>query len=122
MGTIEAFLVFAGGAAGSLTRYIFGKLIAKKAKGHFPLGTFIINISGAFLLGVLSTLNPSKNMYLFTAEGFLGGYTTFSTFMYEGFTLISSNKGLNALIYITCTVITGIAGFFAGSLLTALFI
>lgn len=122
MGTIEAFLVFTGGAAGSLTRYILGKLIAQKAKGNFPLGTFIINISGAFLLGVLSTLNPTKNVYLFAAEGFLGGYTTFSTFMYEGFTLISSNKRLNAFIYITCTVITGITGFFAGSLLTALFI
>lgn len=122
MGAIEAFLVFAGGAAGSITRYVLGKIISQKAKGSFPLGTFLINISGAFLLGILNALNPDKNLNLLAAEGFLGGYTTFSTFMYEGFSLISGKKRINALIYITCTIITGMASFVLGRLLAGLFI
>jgi len=121
VGTIEAFLVFAGGAAGSLTRYIIGKFVSQKVKDSFPFGTLLINISGAFLLGFLNAFNPAKNIYLFAAEGFLGGYTTFSTFMYEGISLISASKKINALIYIAGTVITGIISFFAGSLLAGLF-
>ncbi|MDT8716201.1 fluoride efflux transporter CrcB [Clostridium sp. 19966] len=104
-----------GGSCGSLTRFWLGKQI--KSKTWFPLATFIINITGAFLLGIVSSSNISHNLMLLLADGFLGAYTTFSTFMFEGFTLFKGSKLKNALIYIFSTVIIGIIGFYMGSII-----
>ncbi len=119
---MEIFYVFAGGAAGSIARYYIGKRISGKAKSPFPSGTFFVNITGALLLGIVSSLPVDKNIYALTAEGFLGAYTTFSTFMYEGFNLIKGRKKLNAFLYISSTVITGIIGFILGKLLAELIV
>jgi len=108
-------LVAVGGAAGSLARYTLGKFISEKSKSSFPIGTFIINITGALLLGIVSTIGVSDNMMLLLGDGFLGAYTTFSTFMYEGFNLFKEKEKLNAFIYILCSVILGLVGFFIGS-------
>ena len=108
-------LVGIGGATGSLVRYSLGKFISKKSTTHFPVGTFIINITGAILLGVVSTIGVSSNLMLLLGDGFLGAYTTFSTFMYEGFNLFQEYKKLNAFIYILCSLILGILGYAAGS-------
>jgi crcB protein len=110
---MDFLLVSIGGVLGSLTRYKVGSLISARQRSAFPLGTFIINVSGAFLLGVLSGLNVQRNITLLLADGFLGAYTTFSTFMYEGFSLFKS-KRLNAAIYILSSVILGVLGFFVG--------
>lgn len=107
-------LVGLGGAFGSLTRYSLGKLISKKTKGKFPYGTFIINVTGTFLLGAVSSIIGSSNWYFLLADGFLGAYTTFSTFMYEGFNLFAGNEKLNAFIYIFASLILGILGFILG--------
>jgi fluoride exporter len=107
-------LVGIGGIAGSLTRYILGNFISRRSKTVMPAGTFIINITGAFLLGLLVNLNVSKGFYLLFADGFLGAYTTFSTFMYEGFNLFQGKKYLNAGIYITGSLFIGIIGFLIG--------
>lgn len=106
-------LVGVGGALGSIARYSLGKVISEKSKSWFPLGTFVINITGALLLGVLSS-RGSSDMYLLLGDGFLGAYTTFSTFMYEGFNLFQDNKKLNAIIYILISLIFGIIGFSLG--------
>ncbi|BAH05337.1 hypothetical protein CKR_0286 [Clostridium kluyveri NBRC 12016] len=103
-----------GGAFGSLARYQLGKVISQKSATTFPVGTFIINITGAILLGMVSSLNISKNMYLLLGDGFLGAYTTFSTFMYEGFNLFQENEKLNAFIYILGSLILGIIGYILG--------
>jgi len=89
---MELLLVGIGGSLGSLVRYILGKRIAEKYSTTFPVGTFIINISGAFLLGIVSALEPGRSASLLIADGFLGAYTTFSTFMYEGFNLFEENE------------------------------
>lgn len=107
-------LIGIGGAFGSLTRYKLGDIISKRSKSKFPFGTFIINITGAFLLGVLTSSGVSKNMSLLLADGFMGAYTTFSTFMYEGFNLFQGKKKLNAFMYIFLTLILGVAGFYLG--------
>ncbi len=109
-------LVFVGfgGALGSLTRYQLGKIISQKSKSTFPLGTFIINITGAILLGILSSMDAGKNAYLLLGDGFLGAYTTFSTFMYEGFNLFKGNKKANAAAYILGSLILGIIGYTIG--------
>jgi len=108
-------LVAFGGGAGSLVRYTLGKFISERSKTSFPMGTFIINITGALLLGIVSTIGVSSNMMLLLGDGFLGAYTTFSTFMYEGFNLFEEKEKLNAFIYILCSVILGLVGYFIGS-------
>jgi len=108
-------LVAVGGAAGSLVRYSLGKLISEKSKHSFPLGTFVINITGATLLGIVSTIGVSSDVMLLFGDGFLGAYTTFSTFMYEGFNLFQEKEKLNAFIYILCSVILGLVGYAVGS-------
>lgn len=106
-----------GGACGSLVRFSLGKIITKKTKRAFPLGTLIINISGALLLGFINNMNLSSNLLLFLADGFLAAYTTFSTFMYEGFTIFHNKKHLNATIYIVSTLLLGLVSYALGQLL-----
>lgn len=111
---MEYILVGLGGILGSISRYKLGKIVAAKANGNFPIGTFMINITGAFLLGFLTAKNPNNQIYSFLGDGFLGAYTTFSTFMYEGFSLFNNNRKLNAVFYIAISLIIGIIGYFAG--------
>jgi CrcB protein len=112
---MDLVFVGIGGALGSIVRYKLGKIITEKSSTTFPTGTFIINISGAVLLGLLSSLGAGKNAYLLLGDGFLGAYTTFSTFMYEGFNLFQENEKMNAFTYILGSLVLGIIGCFAGS-------
>lgn len=111
---MEVILVGIGGAFGSLARYQLGKMIMKKSKSAFPWGTFFINITGAFLLGVVCSLNVRDQVYCLLGDGFLGAYTTFSTFMYEGFTMFKENHKLDAVVYIVISVVLGFIGFVMG--------
>lgn len=113
-GIMEVLLVGIGGIFGSLTRFSLGKLISERYKSSFPIGTAIINITGAILLGMLSSMGASRNLYLLFGDGFLGAYTTFSTFMYEGFNLFQDNSKLNAFVYILMSIILGIVGYNIG--------
>ncbi len=85
---INYIIVFAGGGIGSVTRLVLATWIGQRWGRSFPLGTFVINVSGSFLIGFLMTLmaerfveNPQWRLLLIV--GGLGGYTTFSTFQYE---------------------------------------
>lgn len=111
---MNLFIVGIGGAIGSIVRYEIGKMVSKNSKFKIPVGTIIVNITGALLLGIVSRLSKSEVFYLFFAEGFLGAYTTFSTFMYEGFHIIKNNEILNVLIYIVGTIILGLVFFILG--------
>ncbi len=116
---MELFLIAAGGAAGSAARYSIGKWIAQRGSASFPWGTFFVNATGAVLLGLVIGLNPGQNAYYLLAEGFLGAYTTFSTFMYEGFEIFRDNEKKNAVFYILFSLAVGIAGYFAGAAIAA---
>ncbi len=111
---MNIFLVGIGGILGSLTRYQLGKALTQRTGSAFPLGTVAVNISGAFLLGLLTGVKIDRTLFLLLCDGYLGAYTTFSTFMYEGFDLFRDNEKLNASIYIAGTMILGLAGCFAG--------
>lgn len=111
---MELLLVCAGGAAGSLLRYWVGRLILKRGGYRFPVGTFAVNMSGALLLGIVSALDVSRSTWLLLAEGTLGAYTTFSTFMFEGVALFHNNRKRSALIYIIFTMVLGLISFCAG--------
>jgi CrcB protein len=119
---MEYVLVGIGGAVGSLARFTLGKFAAEKIRTGFPVITFFINISGAFLLGMISAPGLDKSIYILLGSGFLGAYTTFSTFMYEGFNLFRNNKKLNAFVYISCSFIIGVGGFMLGLKVTQLII
>ncbi len=111
---MNLILVGIGGTFGGLCRFQLGKLVSEKSKTAFPIGTFLINITGAILLGILTGMNLRNSMYLLLGDGFLGAYTTFSTFVYEGFNLFQNNEKLNAFVYILSTLILGVIGYVLG--------
>lgn len=113
---MEYILVGIGGVFGSIARYSLGRIISSRSKTSFPLGTFMINITGAFLLGIVYSIN-SKSSYLLLGDGFLGAYTTFSTFMFESLGLFEDREYINAVIYIFISVILGFIGFYFGTVL-----
>lgn len=107
------WLIGIGGSLGAAARYLLGNFINKKKKlNPFPLGTWIINITGSFLLGLLVNLHfkneISNGVWLFLGVGFCGAYTTFSTFGYETISLIESNKKVLAGVYVLTSVIISI--------------
>ena len=110
------FYIGIGGACGSLTRYLLGRLINNKTTQAFPLGTLLINVTGAFLLGIVVNIGFGEKALLMLADGFLGAYTTFSAFMYESFSLFRNRKHINAAVYMAGTVIIGTLFYLAGSL------
>ncbi|MEI6602378.1 MAG: CrcB family protein [Clostridia bacterium] len=111
---MELLLVAVGGAAGSVLRYFISKKIAYRS--NFILATFCINLSGAFLLGIVAGIPLTGNLLLLCADGFLAAFTTFSTFLYEGFQLFHNKKRWNAVIYILGSLILGSLGFFFGEI------
>ncbi len=100
---LNYIVIFAGGGIGSVARFLVASWIGQKWGRSFPLGTFVVNVSGSFLIGFLMTLmaelfieNPQWRLFL--VIGGLGGYTTFSTFQYEtGKLVIDGELGYAAL-------------------------
>lgn len=116
------FLVGVGGIFGSVARYFLGRFISERTNTIIPLGTFLINITGSFLLGVVYALGLNSHYQRLFADGFLGAYTTFSTFTYESMTLFQEGKIWHALVYIIFSLITGILGFMIGLKLIGIFV
>jgi CrcB protein len=115
-------VVLAGAGLGGLGRYVAGTWIMSKMGGRFPLGTFFINVSGSFLIGLLMTLltqrmHPHPNWRLFLVVGVLGGYTTFSSFEWETFQAMRDGERWLGLVYVLGSVILGYVGVWAGALL-----
>ncbi|WP_134701927.1 fluoride efflux transporter CrcB [Ammoniphilus sp. YIM 78166] len=102
-----------GGMVGAIIRYYCGKFIMERSKLHFPLGTWIINITGSFFLGSLAHLylleQVANWIWFFLGIGFLGAYTTFSTFGYETIQLIQKKRLKTAILYILTSTTLGIA-------------
>lgn len=118
------FVVFTGAGLGGLARYLAGTWIMEKYGGRFPLGTFIINVTGSFLIGVLMTLltvrwQPHPNWRLFLVVGVLGGYTTFSSFEYETYQAVRDSAHWLGLLYVAGSVILGYFGVWLGAVLAA---
>jgi len=114
------FLVVAfGGALGAVTRFAVNLAVASWWKSDFPLATLLINVSGSFILGFFSTLAaerlPMDPLWrLFVATGFVGAYTTFSTFEYETQRLTESGALSWAVLNIIASVIAGFLAVRAG--------
>ncbi|KLU63051.1 putative fluoride ion transporter CrcB [Peptococcaceae bacterium CEB3] len=104
-----------GGALGAMSRYGLGVFISNRWNQSFPLGTFIINISGAFLLGFLNVLfierlTVSPAVRLGIGIGFIGAYTTFSTFSFEAITLLENGSFFTAGLYTVLSIAVGFIG------------
>ncbi|MFN0165904.1 MAG: fluoride efflux transporter CrcB [Bryobacteraceae bacterium] len=117
-------VVLAGAGIGGLARYVLGAWIMAKYGGRFPLGTFVINVTGAFLIGVLMTLfterlHPHPHWRLFLVVGFLGGYTTFSSFEYEALEAVRDGSHWIGLAYVAGSVVLGYAAVWLGAALAA---
>jgi fluoride exporter len=120
----KLLVVFAGAGLGGVARYAAGTWIMAKYGGRFPLGTFLINVSGSFLIGILMTLfterlDPHPNWRLFSVVGILGGYTTFSSFEYETYQAVRDGEHWMGLLYVASSVLLGYAGVWVGALLAA---
>jgi CrcB protein len=116
--------VLTGAGLGGLARYVMGTWIMAKYGGRFPLGTFFINVSGSFLIGVLMTLfterfHPHPNWRLFLVVGVLGGYTTFSSFEYETYQAVRDGARWMGLAYVLGSVLLGYIGVWLGSVIAA---
>lgn len=101
--------VFAGAGLGGVARYALGAWVMTRYGGRFPLGTLVVNVSGAFLIGLTMTvlterLTPHPAWRLFLVVGVLGGYTTYSAFAYETLEAVKDGERLMGLIYVLATV------------------
>lgn len=106
-------LVGLGGAVGSMARYFISRVISTRYTLSFPLATFIINIVGCFLIGLLfgyvqKNNSQQSDQWLILATGFCGGFTTFSAFALENVNLLKGQLNITALLYIAASVIVGI--------------
>jgi CrcB protein len=105
-------VVFVGGGIGSVARFAVATWVGQRWGRSFPLGTFVVNVMGSFLIGLLMTLmaerfleNPQWRLLL--VVGGLGGYTTFSTFQYETGKLVADGELIYAALNIVLSVFLG---------------
>lgn len=102
-------LVMLGGAIGSAFRYQTGRIALQHMGGGFPWGTLIVNLVGGLLMGVLAGIvmsdGPSdRPLWFFVGVGMLGGFTTFSAFSLDVFTMLQRNQLAVATAYVGCSV------------------
>ena len=109
---IDALLVGIGGFLGANSRYLSSKMINKYWKKSYPMATFIINILGSFVLGLVvmhpvlsKTMQTDMNYGL--GIGFLGAFTTFSTFEFEVLQLVENKKLFIAVLYVLLSFLIG---------------
>jgi CrcB protein len=110
------------GVLGIFSRYFLGLAIPKFLAPPFPYATFIINVTGAFLIGVIQVIGAEKNlisadMRIGILVGFLGGYTTFSSYCLEAVRLAEESEYGYMLAYFLISPVLGYAAAFGGMLL-----
>jgi fluoride exporter len=115
-----------GGAIGSIARYSSQVYIYKLYPFAFPMGTFLVNITGCLLIGIFYGLSERGNVLtpewrLFLMTGFCGGFTTFSSFAFENMNLLRNADFLYFGLYTLGSVVLGIAGVYLGVFLIKLF-
>ncbi len=115
----RALLITFGGAIGTLLRYLTSLLAAQWLGTEFPYGTLIVNLSGAFIIGLVQQLGTEALMIpdstrLFLTTGMMGGLTTYSTFSYETVRLMESGAWSQAWINIFVTTVICLSLCFLG--------
>jgi CrcB protein len=112
-------LVAAGGAAGSVLRYLVGVAAIRTMGTGFPWGTLTVNVVGSFVIGALAgwmvgRIGAEHDLWAFAAIGVLGGFTTFSAFSLDALLLIDRDEHGLAALYVAACVIASLLAAFAG--------
>jgi CrcB protein len=119
----QLLIVGIGGFIGSIARFLVSKLNIYIHFFSIPVGTLTVNIAGSFIIGILTGIASkseliSYNMRLFLMVGICGGFTTFSSFTNENFTLIQNGQMLTALLYTGLSIFFGFLAVYLGYILT----
>ncbi len=119
MNPTDVAAVVAGAGIGGGLRYVLSWWTVERWGGSLPWGTFIVNISGAFLLGIVMAISAERALIppvwrLFLGVGILGGYTTFSTLSYESIVLMQRGLYLQGALNMFGSAAVGLAAVFAG--------
>lgn len=117
---IKAMLIAgAGGFVGTCGRYLIGKWSAGMFHGNFPMGTFLVNVIGCFIIGLFfgllenaKVMTANENILLIT--GFCGGFTTFSSFADDMYVLSNKGDWTTFILYLAASVIAGVLLVWAG--------
>ena len=118
---MNLLIIALGGALGAVSRFLLGNGLSRALGSALPYGTFVINIVGCFAMGLLMTIIVDREMLpaawrLFLCVGFLGGFTTFSSFGYEALMLLTEGRLLAVLAYVGGSVVLGLVAAAAGVL------
>ncbi len=105
-----------GGGAGAICRFLIYEMVLKSSlfsNTSLPFATLLVNILGSFVIGWLAGISQIQDLFsphirLLLFVGFLGGFTTFSTFSYELFTMVKSDAMVNAIIYAGAHILFGL--------------
>ena len=118
-------LIAIGGALGSVTRYLVGSTVANRMGTRFPYGTFVINLTACLIIGFSltlmerhTTMNPAWRFLI--PIGFVGAYSTFSTFEWEIFANLRLGGFLIAALYVSPSLLLGLLAVWLGALLARL--
>jgi fluoride exporter len=111
-----------GGGTGALARYVAESAIMTRFGGRFPLGTLVVNVTGSFLIGFLMTMlterfNLDPRWRLFLVVGFLGGYTTFSSFEWETYTAVRDGGLWTGMLNVVSSIMLGYVAVWLGATL-----
>jgi CrcB protein len=118
---LKYLMVGVGGCLGSLLRFWLGSYIGGKMGTRFPYGTFIVNISGSFLIGLVFAFLTARSQWspywrYLIAIGFIGGYTTFSSFEFETLRAIQDGQFTIGLLNIVLSVVVGFVMVWLGAI------
>jgi CrcB protein len=118
---MKYLMVAFGGGLGSMLRFWVGSYISGKMGTRFPYGTFLINCTASFLIGLIITLLAEKahwnpNLRYLIPIGFIGGYSTFSTFEYETFRVVQDGELWMAFLNVVLSVVVGFFAVWLGAI------
>jgi CrcB protein len=116
---LKYLMVGVGGGLGSILRFWLGSYIGSRMGSRFPYGTFVVNITGSFLIGLVfafltARTQWSPNWRYLIPIGFIGGYTTFSSFEFETLRTIQDGQIVMGLLYVAASVVVGFAAVWGG--------
>lgn len=119
-------LIGTGGFLGSISRFMASRFMQNNFPSAFPFGTFFVNITGCFILGLIYGMSDRSSLFnsgwkMFLTVGFCGGFTTFSTFANENLAMLRDGEFFYFFLYTGLSVFLGVAATFLGVLMTKIF-